>query len=66
MNSNNYQIYQCWKEEEEAASLTFSTKENCEKLFKDKIIGTTAILLYEIVASSWEEARAKHHLMQGW
>ena len=58
-------IYQCWITPD-GTNITFTTRENAQKLKEQGLIIREAFLQYSIEAETFEEASAIHSLRQGW
>jgi hypothetical protein len=59
------QIYECWLDPADNGT-HLSTLQNAREHRKRGQLSEAATLSYAIVAESWEEAMAIHHVRQGW
>ena len=58
-------LYECWSDPSDGG-ITLTRFEDVHRLRDQGQLGEGATRLYSIVAESWEEAQAIHHLRQGW
>jgi len=66
-------IFECWGVPEELVDLedpvcgiTFTTRENAQKMSKNGVIEPIEVPLYSVRAETWEDALIAHHEIQGW
>jgi hypothetical protein len=59
------EVYECWHDPADSG-ITLTTKQNVAQHRTNGQLSEEATLLYTIVAATWEEAQAIHHLRQGW
>jgi hypothetical protein len=58
------QTFEAWQDPE--GDTTFATSASISELRTKRLLSDSAVLLYSVEASSWEEAMAVHHLRMGY
>jgi hypothetical protein len=64
-NTWHHEEYECWLDPVDSG-ITLTTRQNAHAHRANGQLSDDATLLYTIVAATWEEAQAIHHLRQGW